>query len=84
VLIVEEDNRSGGWGAEVAAQLMESAFGDLAAPVVRVAAPDTPLRVRRRWNANTSERGAGGGGARRLCATGPRSGCRLEPRAVRP
>jgi pyruvate dehydrogenase E1 component beta subunit len=43
VLIVEEDTLSGGWGAEVAARLIESAFYDLDAPIQRVAAPDTPL-----------------------------------------
>jgi pyruvate dehydrogenase E1 component beta subunit len=43
VLIVEEDNLSGGWGAEVAARLGETAFDDLDAPIQRLAAPDTPL-----------------------------------------
>jgi acetoin:2,6-dichlorophenolindophenol oxidoreductase subunit beta len=43
VLIVEEDNRTGGWGAEVAARLIESVFYHLDAPIVRLAAPDTPL-----------------------------------------
>ena len=43
VLIVEEDNRTGGWGAEVASRLSEAAFYDLDAPIVRLAAPDTPL-----------------------------------------
>jgi len=43
VLIVEEDNLSGGWGAEVAARLGEVSFDDLDAPITRVAAPDTPL-----------------------------------------
>lgn len=42
VLIVEEDNYTGGWGAEVAARLSEAAFFYLDAPVVRVAAPDVP------------------------------------------
>jgi len=42
VLIVEEDNLTGGWGAEVAARLSEAAFFHLDAPVTRVAAPDTP------------------------------------------
>ncbi len=42
VLIVEEDNLTGGWGAEVAARLGEAAFFHLDAPVTRVAAPDTP------------------------------------------
>lgn len=43
VLIVEEDNRSGGWGAEVAAEIGERFFFDLDSPIVRIAAPDTPL-----------------------------------------
>lgn len=43
VMIVEEDNQSGGWGAEVAARLTEMCFDDLDAPVLRVAAPDTPV-----------------------------------------
>jgi pyruvate dehydrogenase E1 component beta subunit len=43
VLIVEEDNYTGGWGAEVAARLNEAAFFYLDAPVTRLAAPDTPL-----------------------------------------
>lgn len=42
VLIVEEDNLTGGWGAEVAARLSEAAFFYLDAPITRVAAPDTP------------------------------------------
>ncbi|MEX0745098.1 MAG: alpha-ketoacid dehydrogenase subunit beta [Phycisphaeraceae bacterium] len=42
-LVVEEDNLTGGWGAEIAARLMEDAFDELEAPVLRVAAPDTPL-----------------------------------------
>lgn len=43
VLIVEEDNLSAGWGAEIAARLSESAFFYLDAPVTRLAAPDTPV-----------------------------------------
>ena len=43
VLIVEEDNLTGGWGAEISARLSEALFGALAAPIHRVAAPDTPL-----------------------------------------
>jgi pyruvate dehydrogenase E1 component beta subunit len=42
VLIVEEDNLTCGWGAEVAARLSEAAFFHLDAPITRVAAPDTP------------------------------------------
>jgi acetoin:2,6-dichlorophenolindophenol oxidoreductase subunit beta len=43
VLIVEEDNFTGGWGAEVAARLSQAAFYYLDKPITRVAAPDTPL-----------------------------------------
>ena len=43
VLIVEEDNLTGGWGAEVAARLGDSEFYFLDAPVKRIAAPDTPV-----------------------------------------
>lgn len=43
LLIVEEDNLSAGWGAEIAARLSESAFFYLDAPVTRLAAPDTPV-----------------------------------------
>jgi 2-oxoisovalerate dehydrogenase E1 component beta subunit len=42
-LVVEEDNRSWGVGAEVAAFLVEELFDSLDAPVLRVAAPDTPV-----------------------------------------
>jgi pyruvate/2-oxoglutarate/acetoin dehydrogenase E1 component len=42
VLIVEEDNMSGGWGAEIGARLGEEVFYYLDAPIKRVAAPDTP------------------------------------------
>lgn len=42
VLIVEEDTRTGGWGAEVSARIGEEAFYHLDAPVARLAAPDTP------------------------------------------
>lgn len=42
VVIVEEDNLTGGWGAEVAARLGEGYFYYLDAPIKRVAAPDTP------------------------------------------
>ncbi len=41
-LIVYEDNRFCGYGAEVAALIAEEAFSDLDAPVMRLAGPDVP------------------------------------------
>ena len=41
-LVVHEDNRSFGVGAEVAALVAEEAFWDLDAPVRRLATPDVP------------------------------------------
>jgi 2-oxoisovalerate dehydrogenase E1 component beta subunit len=41
-LIVYEDNRFGGYGAEVAALVAEEAFDYLDGPVTRVAGPDVP------------------------------------------
>jgi len=41
-LIVYEDNLTGGYGAEIAAILVEDAFSDLDAPVRRLAGPDVP------------------------------------------
>jgi pyruvate dehydrogenase E1 component beta subunit len=43
LVIVEEDNMTGGWGAEVAARVAETSFGYLDAPIRRLAAPDTPV-----------------------------------------
>src|SRR5437667_9382640 len=43
LIIVEEDNLTGGWGAEVAARVAESCIGYLDGPILRVAAPDTPV-----------------------------------------
>jgi pyruvate dehydrogenase E1 component beta subunit len=43
LIIVEEDNITGGWGAEAAARVAESCIGYLDAPIRRVAAPDTPV-----------------------------------------
>ena len=42
VLIVHEDNLSGGLGGEVAAIIAEHAFDDLDAPIRRLATPDIP------------------------------------------
>jgi pyruvate dehydrogenase E1 component beta subunit len=43
LVIVEEDNLTGGWGAEVAARVAHHCIGYLQAPIRRVAAPDTPV-----------------------------------------
>jgi len=42
LVIVEEDNLTGGWAAELAAIAAEEAFDWLDAPIKRVSAPDTP------------------------------------------
>ena len=43
LVLVEESHRTAGWGAEVAASVQEMAFGYLDAPILRVAAADTPI-----------------------------------------
>ena len=43
LVTVEEGRKRGGVGAEIAATVMEKAFGSLKAPVVRVAAPNIPV-----------------------------------------
>ena len=43
LLIVEEDNLTGGWGAEVAARVVELGFDLLDAPIKRLASYDVPM-----------------------------------------
>lgn len=43
VIIVEEDWKTGGVGAEIASQIYENALTSLDAPIIRVAGKDTPM-----------------------------------------
>jgi pyruvate/2-oxoglutarate/acetoin dehydrogenase E1 component len=43
LLVVEEDNERGGWGAQVVADVASQAIGYIDAPIRRVAAPDVPV-----------------------------------------
>jgi pyruvate/2-oxoglutarate/acetoin dehydrogenase E1 component len=43
VILLHEDTRTGGMAGELAALIGEEAFNDLAGPIVRVTAPDTPV-----------------------------------------
>ncbi len=47
VVIVEEDCRTAGAGAEILSRIVEGCFDDLDAPVVRVAGLDTPIAYNR-------------------------------------
>jgi acetoin:2,6-dichlorophenolindophenol oxidoreductase subunit beta len=42
LVVVEEDNHTGGWAGEILATVAEEAFFYLDAPVKRISAPDTP------------------------------------------
>ena len=42
VAVIYEANRTGGFGAEIAAELAEQAFASLDAPITRIASPDVP------------------------------------------
>lgn len=43
LVIVEENQYTGGWGTEIAAYVASTAFSDLKAPVLRITAPDVPV-----------------------------------------
>ncbi len=43
LVIVEESPYSGGWGADIAAEVSGRLFGELSAPVLRVTCPDVPV-----------------------------------------
>jgi len=43
LVIVEENQYTGGWGAHLSAHVASASFGDLRAPVLRITAPDVPV-----------------------------------------
>ena len=42
-ILLHEDNKTGGIGAEIAALLAEECFDCLDGPILRIAPPDTPV-----------------------------------------
>ena len=75
ILIVHEDNLTGGIGAEIAALIAEHAFDDLDAPVRRLAAPDIPAMpfskpVEDHWLPSARGHRAGDARARGVLAAG--------------
>ncbi len=72
-LVVYEDNRFGGYGAEVAAIVAEEAFDYLDGPVTRIAGPDVPA-----CPTTTSSR-TGSCSTRRRSPTGSGGSPRTEP-----
>jgi 2-oxoisovalerate dehydrogenase E1 component beta subunit len=42
-IMLHEDNKTGGIGAEIAARLAEDCFDCLDGPIIRIAPPDTPV-----------------------------------------
>jgi 2-oxoisovalerate dehydrogenase E1 component beta subunit len=42
-IVLHEDNKTGGIGAEISAMLAEECFEHLDGPILRIAAPDTPV-----------------------------------------
>ena len=43
ILVIEEGNKIGGWGAEVASSINEKAFEFLNGPILRLGSPDVPI-----------------------------------------
>ena len=43
IITIEEGNKIGGWGAEVASVIQEKAFHELKCPVQRIGAMDIPI-----------------------------------------
>jgi pyruvate dehydrogenase E1 component beta subunit len=43
LVIIEENQYTGGWGTEIAAYVAAKAFNDLEAPILRITAPDVPV-----------------------------------------